>query len=632
VGRLILVRDPLGREVQYRYDALGNRLAVVNAENIATQYVYDELNRLVTVIENFNDGIYNPAITDEDVITEYDYDGVGNLIAILNPRGFVTIYQYDGLNRAIAVTDPLSHTTQYGYDAIGNRTVITDANQVTTYYEYDNANRLVRIDYPAPEADVTLSYDQIGNLITMTDGTGETVYTYDDLSRVQTIRDGFGQVITYTYDAIGNVVSMVYPDGKVVSYTYDAGNRLQTVTDWTNGTFGYYYDDANRLVELTRPNVVTTTYGYDPAGGLVHLAHVSAEGLLANYQYALNDLGYRQAVTETLLTAGIPVTTAMIAETNGLLAIEAEDGQIMSHEVSHSWLTKTVQVGYAGNAYVQAMPDTGTLYETVAISESAGLVYPIYVSTPATYTVWVRGMALNAAADSIHIGLNNQAQEETARLTGFVPGQWQWSRLTMSNTQATVVLDEPGSYLLNLWMREDGVRVDRLLLVTDINYIPTGLGPVASPWQVITITAPAQVITQVITYSYDNLSRLTAADYNQGTYFHYTYDAFGNRLTQTTNTGTHEYVYDNANRLSGMDGVSYVWDANGNLLFDGQATYTYNSANQLTSLVQGADSYSFLYNGQGDRVQQTVNGVPTTYLLDPKYGVTQVLADPSVSK
>jgi len=45
----------------------------------------------------------------------------------------------------------------------------------------------------------------------------------------------------------------------------------------------------------------------------------------------------------------------------------------------------------------------------------------------------------------------------------------------------------------------------------------------------------------------------------------------GNRLTQETLAGTNNYVYDNANRLTEVDGVSYTWSANGNLLSDGES-------------------------------------------------------------
>ncbi|RPI91406.1 MAG: DNRLRE domain-containing protein, partial [Chloroflexi bacterium] len=87
----------------------------------------------------------------------------------------------------------------------------------------------------------------------------------------------------------------------------------------------------------------------------------------------------------------------------------------------------------------------------------------------------------------------------------------------------------------------------------------------------------------IITYDYDPLYRLTDVHYSIGDYYHYTYDAVGNRLEQTSMvsglSSTVEYVYDDANRLTTSNGVTYTWDANGNLLSDGIKTYTYDSAN-----------------------------------------------------
>jgi YD repeat-containing protein len=58
-------------------------------------------------------------------------------------------------------------------------------------------------------------------------------------------------------------------------------------------------------------------------------------------------------------------------------------------------------------------------------------------------------------------------------------------------------------------------------------------------------------MTQLIMY--DNLKRVKEANYSNGDYYHYTYDAVGNRKTQTTKIGatisTVTYNYDHANRL-----------------------------------------------------------------------------------
>ena len=151
----------------------------------------------------------------------------------------------------------------------------------------------------------------------------------------------------------------------------------------------------------------------------------------------------------------------------------------------------------------------------------------------------------------------------------------------------------------------------------------------------IGVTRPSTVTT-IISYAYDPLYRLTEANYSDGRYFRYTYDAVGNRLTETKcvfwpcpTPITNTYVYDIANRLTSVNGVAYTWDNNGNLLNDGVNAYTYDSANRLTSVVGGGNTSTYGYNGLNDRVSQTVNGVTTNYALDLNAGLTQVLADGS---
>ena len=144
----------------------------------------------------------------------------------------------------------------------------------------------------------------------------------------------------------------------------------------------------------------------------------------------------------------------------------------------------------------------------------------------------------------------------------------------------------------------------------------------------VTTLGMQQVVTeQTIDYTYDPLNRLTGAVYDDGSSFAYTYDAVGNRLTDTVGDVTNRYVYDAANRLASVNGQAYTWDNNGNLLSDGVQTYTYNYANRLTQVVRGSDTYQYQYNGLGDRLQTILNGTATTYSLDLNSGLTQVLAD-----
>jgi RHS repeat-associated protein len=123
-----------------------------------------------------------------------------------------------------------------------------------------------------------------------------------------------------------------------------------------------------------------------------------------------------------------------------------------------------------------------------------------------------------------------------------------------------------------------------------------------------------EVIT--ITYGYDDLYRLTAADYSDGSYFSYSYDPVGNRLTEQTQSGSTSYAYDIADRLTSVNGVSYTWDNNGSLLNDGVRSYTYDAAQRLVAASSPYGNTSFSYNGDGVRVGMTVNGVTTAFTPD----------------
>ncbi len=145
----------------------------------------------------------------------------------------------------------------------------------------------------------------------------------------------------------------------------------------------------------------------------------------------------------------------------------------------------------------------------------------------------------------------------------------------------------------------------------------------------------------VITYHYDDLYRLTSADYFTSTSgaeppvmsFAYTYDRVGNRQTFTQTMGlsqtVHTYGYDEADRLTIVDGQTYTWDNNGNLTIDGTRAYTYDAANRLTLVNGGGVSASYTYNGDGLLANQTVGGVSTTFTWDVAAALPQVLATSS---
>jgi YD repeat-containing protein len=177
--------------------------------------------------------------------------------------------------------------------------------------------------------------------------------------------------------------------------------------------------------------------------------------------------------------------------------------------------------------------------------------------------------------------------------------------------------DTLAGWLVRTWARLSGARPQAQLG-------DGGLRLAAQGSHAPLLQGVTEVIT--ITYQYDGLKWLTAAGTSDGSYYHYEYNAVGNRLSESTQAKTTNYAYDQANRLTSAGGVSYTWDANGNLLDDGVNEYGYDHAIRLVAISNQLSVISYAYNGQGDQVSQTVDSV-TTYSLNLAAGLTQVLAD-----
>jgi YD repeat-containing protein len=210
-------------------------------------------------------------------------------------------------------------------------------------------------------------------------------------------------------------------------------------------------------------------------------------------------------------------------------------------------------------------------------------------------------------------------------MTGFTPGVSSWASTLTAGVTATLTITTSDVYTVNLLMREDGLRIDRLLVTTDTTFIPTGFGPAETDRQLGGggLITP---LTRTIVYTYDNLYRLTEADYTTGENYQYSYDPVGNRLEQVINGDTTEYLYDAANRLAQLNGQAvYSFDNNGNLLNSDTLTNTFDAANRLVETQRDGNTVQPIYNGVNDRVGQVTTGVTTTFALDIAGGLPEVI-------
>jgi hypothetical protein len=186
---------------------------------------------------------------------------------------------------------------------------------------------------------------------------------------------------------------------------------------------------------------------------------------------------------------------------DGLVVMEAENFQANTPQGGHSWTLTTAFAGFSGTGAMQATPDNGGFADTPGYAAtSPRLDYSVNFISTGTHYVWVLGYAPTGAGtdDSCHVGLDNTETTTSDRMTGWGTA-YSWHKNTMDNVDATINITAAGLHTINVWMREDGFVIDKILLTTNAAYVPTGTGPAES----IRMPAPTALMA---TAGYDQIS------------------------------------------------------------------------------------------------------------------------------
>ena len=165
---------------------------------------------------------------------------------------------------------------------------------------------------------------------------------------------------------------------------------------------------------------------------------------------------------------------------DGIVSIEAENIDLNISQGAHDWVLQDVPAGYSGSGAMLASPNIGTNNNTGYVANSPRLDFVVNFVQTGIHYVWIRGIGNTPADDSVHVGLDGIGLTTSDKLSGF-NSNWTWSKDTMDGPVATVNVTTTGVHTVNVWMREDGFIVDKLVLTVSSGYIPTGSGPAESP-------------------------------------------------------------------------------------------------------------------------------------------------------
>jgi RHS repeat-associated protein len=193
------------------------------------------------------------------------------------------------------------------YDEVGNLKTMTDFNGHIVTYLYNEQNRLTEKQF-ADGSKVQYGYLRNGlqDTVTFRNSAGlvTSFYDYDyDVRDRLTKRtdsiDGVARSINYGYDIASNRTSVTTASG-MTTYTYDDRNRLD-VTRFNGAIVADYdYDAASRLTKTTFGNGTEETRVYDTLNRLKELTSQRGTTVLSKYVYTLDKVGNRKTATETV--------------------------------------------------------------------------------------------------------------------------------------------------------------------------------------------------------------------------------------------------------------------------------------------------------------------------------------------
>jgi len=162
---------------------------------------------------------------------------------------------------------------------------------------------------------------------------------------------------------------------------------------------------------------------------------------------------------------------------DGLVCVEAENYHANIEVGGHSWEETGPTGGFTGELGMHSPNGNGGHGNSGYSTTSEQLDYNIEFVKTGTHYVWVKAWGANGSDDSCNLGLDGEETPNTDRMTGY-NNNYRWYNHLMSQPEIPQIeITEAGLHTLNLWVREDGLIVDKILLTTNPDYVPPDDGP-----------------------------------------------------------------------------------------------------------------------------------------------------------
>jgi RHS repeat-associated protein len=484
--------------------------------------------------------------------------------------------------------------------------------------------------------------DRSGNGLTITakgitSTTGLNVpFVRDSSNRITQITDPQGNIYSYGYDANGNLATVTYP-----------ATSQSTICSNTSApnTSTYAYDANHYYLSGTdgrcNPLPVTAYYDSTTDGG-----NSSLDGRLMSVTDSSNNTtsyAYILSTTSTINGVDVPntgVTTITYPDTGTATMIYDSYGMLLSstdplnhttinaYDANHNLISTTDPLGHTTTSTYDANGNkTSTTYPSTGVGHNTASTTAYNQYSEPTQTTDELG---NVRTFNYDANYNPQSVTDSiGTLASFIfnanqtlaAGAIGFDITSLPAMASQFTYDAAGNMTS---------RTDALGRTTSYDYDALGhKTEMVAP----TPTSPTGSAASTTTYAYDALGNLTQTAAPLARTTNSTYDANGNKLTDTDARGnTTSYVYDALNRLVETDypngakstktydfrnNVIQATDQAGNVTLNG-----YDLAGRLVSVTRAygtanASTTSYAYDAAGRKVSETdALGHSTTYTYD----------------
>lgn len=259
-GQVSVLTDALGKTTCYKYDTCGRKTAEYGTAIQPACFAYDEASNLIRLTTFRSDGqtiTTDPSSHTDGDVTEWEYAWQEKLV----------------LKKTYA--DGSTVTTQYG--DMNRVASVTDAKGQVITYTYDSATGLLKSQLFSDEGtpDIFYTYNHLGSLVEVEDGSGTREITYDSYGKPDTEKVTIGGIeysLKANYDSYGRSSGYELTRGSDTSLLhavqgYGTDGRLATAGMQTAAgmqTFAYSYLSGTHLPgTLTMPGGVSRELVYE---------------------------------------------------------------------------------------------------------------------------------------------------------------------------------------------------------------------------------------------------------------------------------------------------------------------------------------------------------------------------------